>query len=207
MRIGILGAGNVGGTLGRLLARRGHTIAFGVREPGRAAIAELATLTGGRAGPPAGVADAEVIVLAVPWASVPDALAAAGDLSGKILVDATNPLLGGLRGLALGTDRSGGEEVARLAPGARVVKAWNGLGMQTLARVAAGELAASGFLCGDDAAAKQTVGELVGETGLVPVDCGPLSAARMLEPLAFLWIHLAYRVGLGPNIAFFLHRG
>src|SRR5262249_59323617 len=132
MRIGIRGAGNVGGALGRLLARQGHAASFGVREPGRTA--ELATLTGGRAGSPAIAADAEVVVLAVPWAAVPDALAAAGDLDGKILVDATNPLLGGLKGLALGTDRSGAEEVARLAPGARVVKAWNGLGMQTLDR-------------------------------------------------------------------------
>ncbi len=205
MRIGILGAGNVGGTLGRLLSRKGHEISFGVREPGR--IAELATLTRGRAGSPAIAADADVVVLAVPWAAVPDALAAAGDLAGKILVDATNPLIGGLKGLALGTDRSGAEEVARLAPGARVVKAWNGLGMQTLERVAAGALAACGFYCGDDAAAKQVVGALIDETGLRPIDCGPLAAARLLEPLAFLWIHLAYRVGLGPNIAFFLNRG
>ncbi len=205
MRIGILGAGNVGGTLGRLWARKGHEISFGVREPSR--VAELATLTRARAGPPAVAADAEVVVLAVPWGAVPDALAAAGDLTGKILVDATNPLLGGLKGLSLGTDRSGAEEVARLAPGARVIKAFNGLGMQTLERVAAGELAAGGFYCGDDAPAKQVLAGLMGETGLSPVDCGPLTAARMLEPLAFLWIHLAYRVGMGPNIAFFLNRG
>src|SRR6266571_6549699 len=105
MRIGILGAGNVGGTLGRLWARKGHEISFGVREPSR--VAELATLTRARAGPPAVAADAEVVVLAGPWGAVPDALAAAGDLTGKILVDATNPLLGGLKGLSLGTDRSG----------------------------------------------------------------------------------------------------
>ena len=202
MRIGILGAGNVGATLGQLWARAGHVIHFGVRAPKK--ITDLVTRLDARAGTPAEAAGEDVLLLAVPWSATPQVLAAAGDLRGKVLIDATNPLRAGLTGLALGPDTSAAEEIARLAPAARVVKAFNTIGMQTLLR---GTLVADGYLCGDDASAKELVSGLCVDAGLRPLDCGPLSAARMLEPLAWLWIHLAHRVGLGPNIAFHLNRG
>jgi len=204
MEIGILGAGNIGASLGRLWAQKGHAIAFGVRDATKTR--ELVTLTRGRAATLAdAAATAAVVVLAVPWSAAADAIAAAGDLAGKIVVDCINPVLPGLRGLAIGRDTSAAEEIARLAPGARVVKAFNTMGAQTLSF--AEHLGANGFLCGDDAAAKAVVAGLARDLGLEPIDCGALSAARLLEPLALLWIHLAHRVGLGPNIAFHLVRG
>ena len=202
MGIGILGAGNVGATLGQLWARAGHAIHFGVRHPKK--IADLCTRLAARAGTPAEAAGEDVLLLAVPWSAIPDVLATAGDLRGKVLIDPTNALRAGLAGLALGPDTSAAEEIARLAPGARAVKAFNSIGMQALLH---GGLVADGYLCGDDASAKELVSGLCVDAGLRPLDCGPLSAARMLEPLAWLWIHLAHRVGLGPNIAFHLNRG
>nr|MCU0636694.1 NAD(P)-binding domain-containing protein [Gemmatimonadaceae bacterium] len=120
MNIGILGAGRVGGTLGRRLADAGHVIAFGVRTPDDTKHAPLAP-AGRVLSIGAAVAASEVVLLATPWAAVPDALAAAGDFGGRVLIDATNPIAPGFV-LAHGHTDSGAEQVARLAPSARVVK-------------------------------------------------------------------------------------
>ena len=137
MRIGIIGAGNVGGTLGRRWAGAGHEVVFGTRHPER-----VETPPGTRA---AGVREAaehgEVVVLATPWDGVRDALAAAGDLAGKVLFDCTNPLAKDLSGLAIGHTTSAGEQVAALAPGARVVKIFNSTGAGNMADPLYGEQA------------------------------------------------------------------
>lgn len=115
MKIGIIGAGNVGSALGRGWAAKGHEIAFGVRNPGDAKTQEAVKATGGRARAASvreAASGAEVLVLATPWGAVQDAIQAAGDLAGKILVDATNPLKPDLSGLAVGHTTSAAEEVA-----------------------------------------------------------------------------------------------
>lgn len=147
------------------------------------------------------------MLLATPWGAAQDALRAAGDLKGKILVDATNPLKPDFSGLALGHTTSAGEEVARWAPGARVVKAFNTIGAQHMTDPRIAGQRPSMFVCGDDPAAKQTVAGLAEALGFEPVDAGPLTQARLLEPLAMLWISLAYAHGLGTNIGFRLLRG
>jgi NADPH-dependent F420 reductase len=209
MKIGIIGAGNVGGTLGKAWAAKGHDVTFGVRDPGDGKVRALVAETGGK-GRAASVgeaaATAEVVVLATPWDATRDAIRAAGSLAGKIVVDATNPLRPDLSGLALGHTTSAGEEIARWAPGARVVKAFNTIGAQHMADPRFGGERASMFVCGDDAAAKRTVAELAAALGFDPVDCGPLTQARLLEPLAMLWISLAYAYGHGPGIGFRLLR-
>ncbi|NIM50921.1 MAG: NAD(P)-binding domain-containing protein [Gemmatimonadales bacterium] len=98
------------------------------------------------------------------------------------------------------------EEIAGWAKGARVVKAFNTLGAQNFLNPRFGGQVANMFICGDDVAAKSTVGKLVEELGFDLVDAGPLTSARLLEPLAMLWIRLAYAEGLGPEIAFKLLR-
>lgn len=210
MRIAIVGAGNVGGTLGKAWAARGHDVVFGVREPRDSKVQELIRATGGKARA-ASVRDAaassEVVLLAIPWAATQEAIKAAGSLAGKIVVDATNPLKPDFSGLALGHTTSGGEEVARWAPGARVVKAFNTIGAQHMANPRLGGQSASMFICGDDDGAKQTVAGLAEALGFEPVDAGPLVQARLLEPLAMLWISMAYAYGHGVNIAFKLLRG
>ena len=204
MKIGILGAGNVGGNLGRLWAARGHDIVFGVRDQGAdKAKALLASAQGhARLGSLAeAAAFGEIVVLAVPWAAVPATLAQAGDLSGKILVDSTNRIG---QPAPIGA-ASGGEEVARLAPGAKVVKAFNIIGAELLASPRFDHQSATMFICGDDAQARSVVASLAEELGFEVVDAGPLSSAGMLESLARLWVSLA-RGGLGRGIAFKLLR-
>jgi len=209
MKIAIIGAGNVGGTLGKKWGAKGHTIAFGVRRPNDANVQAVVSAAGNRARAASvkdAVAGADVVVLATPWNAAEAAVKEAGDLRDTVVVDATNPLKPDLSGLALGYSTSAAERVASWAPRARVVKAFNTIGAAHMADPRFGTLRASMFICGDDATAKTTVGQLASELGFDPVDCGPLTQARLLEPLAMLWISLAYTYGAGPNIGFALLR-
>lgn len=202
MKIGVIGAGNVGGALGKLWARKGHEILFGVRDPQAASLQELLKSADGNARA-ANVRDAasfgELIVLATPWPATEEAIKSAGSLAGKVLVDCTNPLAPDLSGLVIGTNNSAAEEVSRWAQGAKVVKAFNTIGAVNFENPRFGSQSASMFICGDDASAKSMVATLAAELNFDVVDTGPLIAARWLEPLAMLWIHLAFKQGLGPT--------
>src|SRR5262249_26342141 len=152
---------------------------------------------GGGAGTPAQAARfGSVVLLAVPWACVPEALAAAGPLAGKVLLDCTNPR-GPFGELEVGLTTSGAEEVARLAPGARVAAALTP--EHARARrpppLPAGAERVAGFYCGDDGAAKAVAARLIAEAGFDPVDAGALQSARYLEPLAALLARLAATQG------------
>lgn len=208
MKIAIIGAGNLGGALGKAWAKAGHTILFGVRDPAggrtKPPIAEI----GGAATSvlvPDAVRAGEVVVLATPWDAVKDVIPAMGDLTGKILIDCTNPLFLNAEGslsLSLGSSTSGAEEIARLAPTARVAKAFNTYGWENFADSAYpgyGELKPALFHCSDDDDAKEVVEQLARDLGFEPVDTGGLGMARSLEPLALMWIRLAVRNGRNPN--------
>ncbi len=209
MNIGIIGAGNVGGALGKGWAAAGHTVKFGVRDSHKPEVLELLKLIGGRASA-GSVAEAaafgEVVVLTTPWNATQAALASAGNLAGKILVDCTNPLKEGLAGLSIGHTTSAGEEVAKWAKDARVVKAFNTTGANNMENPDYGKDRIVMFIAGDDAAAKATVKKLAENLRFEPVDAGSLEQARLLEPLAMLWIHLAFKQSLGRNFAFKLAR-
>lgn len=209
MKIAIIGAGNVGATLGKGWAAKGYEIAFGVRDPSDAKVQDVVKTAGGKVRA-MNVKDAvtygEVVVLATPWPAVQDLIKVAGDLRGKIIIDATNPLNPDLSGLTIGHTTSAGEEVARWATGAKVVKAFNTIGSLHMASPRFGGQSASMFLCGNDAGAKATVSMLAEALGFEPVDAGPLTQARLLEPLAMLWISMALSYGQGSNIAFKLLR-
>lgn len=210
MRIAIIGAGNVGSALGRGWSARGHPVTFGVRDPKDARVQAVIAATSGKARAETvreAAAGAEVVVLATPWPAAREAVQSAGDLGGKVLIDATNPLTDDFSALVLGHSTSAGEEVARWARGARVVKAFNTIGAQHMTDPRLGGERASMFLCGDDADARRTVAQLAEALGFEPVDAGPLRQARLLEPLAMLWISLAFAHGHGPDIAFKLLRG
>jgi hypothetical protein len=210
MKIAILGSGQVGSTLGKAWAGRGHEITFGVRDPKSPKAQDAVKATGGKARATTvkeAASAAEAVVLATPWASTLDAVRSAGELAGKVVIDATNPLAEDFSGLALGHTTSAGEEVARSAKGARVVKCFNSIGAEHMGNPRIAGHAATMFLCGDDAGAKKIVAKLATELGFEPVDAGPLRQARLLEPLAMLWISLAYQQKLGTGIAFKLLRG
>ena len=206
MKIGIIGAGDVGGTLGKSWRRRKHDVMFGVRNLQSQNVQRLAqtdkSLIFGNIND--AMAFGDVILFAIPWTSIEDTVRGR-NLSGKIVIDPTNPLTPDLRQLAL-DDSSVAERIADLAKGAKVVKAFNTIGAQTLNNLMFGSNRADLFLCGDDTPSKRVVGELAADIGFDIVDIGSLANARMLENLALLWIELALRQELGPNIAFKLLR-
>jgi 8-hydroxy-5-deazaflavin:NADPH oxidoreductase len=205
MQLGIIGAGNVGKALAAGWLSAGHSVTFGIRDP--------AAATGGLGAAYASVADAasraDVLVLATPWPAVADALAAAGDLAGKMVIDCTNPLRMGADGLELeiGHVISGGERVAALAPGASVFKTLNQTGFENMqvARSFA-PVPAVMYVAGDDMARKPQVLTLVAELGFEAIDAGPLRIARLLEPMAMLWIHMALNRGAPRSRALALTR-
>jgi predicted dinucleotide-binding enzyme len=129
-----------------------------------------------------------------------------GDLSGKVLIDCTNPLTPDVTALEVGHTTSGAEKVAGWAPGARVCKAMNQIGapMMNHPKLPGRPVM---FVCGDDADAKSLTVRLVTDLGFEAVDVGDLSLARLLEPYALLWIHLALRRGFATNFGFGLLRG
>jgi predicted dinucleotide-binding enzyme len=209
MLISILGAGNVGGTLGRAWARHGYEVFFGVPRPQDAKTQELLKSIGAKAhaGTVAEAAAAgDVLVLATPWPATRDAIQAAGNLVGKVVVDCTNPLKEDFSGLALGYSTSAAEQVAQWAKGAKVYKAFNQVGFNVMDNPSFAGRRAVMFICGDDAAHKPTVLKLASDIGFETIDAGGLVVARLLEPYAMLWIHLALARGLGRDFAFGLMR-
>ncbi len=189
LKIAVIGSGNVGGALGRLWTAKGHDVKFGKR----GANAEA-------------VAGATVMALCVPWQAVEEAIKSSGDLNGKVLIDCVNPVSPDLKSLLVGTTTSAAEQVAQWAKGAKVVKAFNTIGAPLLGNAQFGDQKADGYYCGDDSAAKKIVRGLIEDAGLDPVDVGPLTSARMLEPMAMLWIDLAVNQKQGVNHGFKLLR-
>jgi predicted dinucleotide-binding enzyme len=204
VRVGIVGAGNVGTGIGKRLAASGHAVVVSFSKSQDALDQAAASIgNGARAGTVAeAAAHGEVVVLATPWGATREALAQAGGaLAGMVLWDCTNPLLPDMSGLALGTTTSGGEQVRAWAPGARVVKAVPPFAevLHSASTTIAGRLPGV-FICGDDAAARAAVARLVREIGADPVDAGPLNLARYTEPLGMLLVQLAYAQGMGARI-------
>lgn len=205
MKIAVIGAGNVGRTLGAAWAVN-HEITYGVRDPDdtkhatlsqtpNTAVADNATAT----------ASSGVVVLCTPWQATEQAVRACGDLTDKILIDCTNPLTPDFAALTVGHTSSGAELVAQWAPGARICKAMNQIGAPMMAHPTLPGTPVM-LICGDDDAAKAVTTDLVTELGFETIDAGGLTLARLLEPYALIWIHLALRRGLGTGWAFGLLR-
>jgi predicted dinucleotide-binding enzyme len=191
MNVGIIGAGSLGSALGERLAAAGHMIMFGGCESAK----EAAERQGAQLGSNAEAAVfADVLVLAVPFAAVSCALADARPPEGRIIWSCVNALKPDFSGLAIGFDNSAAEEVARHAPGARVVAAVppfaGAIAAQPLSYE--GGLEPTVFVCGDDGRAKGVVEQLVRDLGAQPVDVGPLTAARLVEPAMMLMVSIAY---------------
>jgi len=183
-------------------------VTFSVRDkPSEALQQMLSRLSGSATSATIGetAARSEVRLLATPWEAARDALASAGDLVGKALIDATNPVLPGLTGLSVGTNTSADEMVAQWARGAKV-KALNTVGFNIMADPKFNGGPVAMFFCGDDPEAKKTVNGLIAELGFEPLDAGPLTQARVLEPFAMLWISLAVKFCYGRDIGFRLLR-
>jgi 8-hydroxy-5-deazaflavin:NADPH oxidoreductase len=157
IKIAVIGAGNVGNTLGTARRNRGHQVTFRVRNPDDPKYASFGAETNESA-----TAAADVVVLCTPWQGTQAAVQGCGDLAGKVLIDCTNPLSPEFAELEVGHATSGPEEVAKWAPGARVSKAMNQIGapMMDAPRLPAKPVM---FVCGDDEAAKSVTAGLVAE--------------------------------------------
>ncbi len=184
MEIGILGAGQVGLAVGRRLTGAGHRVMLSSAR-GPRALTPVAQGIGAQAALVTEAAAQELVLLALPWPAIPDALDPLPDWQGRILVDATNPFvavdplqLADLEG------RSASAVVAEHAPGARVVKAFNSITMANFEKgPRQGDARRVLFISGDDAASKQTVQRLITELGYAPIDLGGLDdGGRMQQP-------------------------
>ncbi|MEU3410248.1 MULTISPECIES: NADPH-dependent F420 reductase [unclassified Streptomyces] len=186
MKIGMLGAGAIAQAIARHAIRHGHEVVLS-NSRGPASLAPLVKDLGAlaAAAPPAEAAAADLVVLAVPWPQIPDAVAGLPSLDRTIVIDATNQFasLSPKPEIADLGDLTGSEYVASLLPGARVVKAFNALYGQFIAadpRHEAGRQVL--FLAGDDADAKNTVKDLTSEFGFAPVDLGTLrEGGRLIQ--------------------------
>lgn len=190
-KVGIIGDGNVGSALRSGLQRAGYDARTVGKEPGQ--VKETGRW-------------ADVVILAVPYGAVGDAIAELGDgITGKTLVDVTNALTEDMQ-LASGCTTSGAEALQQQARGARVVKAFNTQFAQHMDSGAVGGQQLTTFVAGDDAMAKAQVMEMARDIGFDAVDAGPLHNARLLEPLGYFNIQMGYVLGLGTQIGLKLIR-
>jgi predicted dinucleotide-binding enzyme len=204
MKIAIIGAGSVGRALGGGWRAAGHKVVYALRDL-KSDSARSAAGEGFEIVPLNSAADADVTILSLPWTAIGPALKEVGPLAGSILVDTSNPLTPSLD-LAIGFDKSAGEQVAALASGARVVKAFNTTGAENMAALRDFPSRPMMPVAGDDAEAKKLVLQLAEDLGFEPVDAGPLVASRLLEPLAMFWIKQAYAQQMGRDFAFSIIR-
>jgi predicted dinucleotide-binding enzyme len=211
MRVGILGSGLMGGTLGTLFARAGHEVVFSYSRS-RKNLERLArdARGGARAGTPREAAqDADALLLAVHWSRLGDVLKQAGDLSGKVIVTCSLPMDAENTGLVIAHVSSGAEALARKVPKARVVCAFNTVPSEVLSGVYEARRRAarpSLVYCGDDSRSKKIAAELIRDVGFDPVNAGPLRMARYTEPFALLIAQLAYGGKGGPELAYRFQR-
>jgi predicted dinucleotide-binding enzyme len=181
VRVGVIGAGRIGGGAARLLARAGHEVLLSFsRDPER--LRAQAEEIGARAGTPAeAAAFGDVVILAVPWPAIDEAVEQAGSLDGKVVIDTTNPY--GRGGWEIPEGRTSTQVNQERLPGAKVVKSFNTLtaGFQQEAAGRTGAERVAMFLAGDDAEAKALVARLLDDAGFDPVDAGTAAESAILE--------------------------
>jgi 8-hydroxy-5-deazaflavin:NADPH oxidoreductase len=200
-RVGILGSGDVGKALANGFAATGNDVKIASREPAK--LDAWAKSTGGKVttGTFAETAKhGEIVVLATVWNGTEAAIGLAGadNVAGKVVLDVTNPLkIEGGRpvGLERGFSDSGGEQVQRWLPRARVVKAFNIVGSAHMFKPDFPGGPPDMFFCGNDEGAKKTTTELLTAFGWNPVDIGGIEGARLLEPMCWLWVTYGARTG------------
>ena len=200
MKVTLIGTGNMGSGLAKHVAKAGHALVITGRDATKAQALAQANRAIFKAANAAEGAD--VVILATAYGDAVTALRAAGDVTGKVVIDITNPLTADYMGLTIGHSTSAAEEIQKAFPKAKVVKAFNTVFAQVLADgpKLAGETVQV-YFAGDDAAAKESVKALIQSTGFAAVDAGGLKNARYLEPLAGLNIYFGYGAGKGTSIA------
>jgi len=203
MKVAIIGIGNVGSGLALALGKTNHEVIVVDRNGGGEAAEKLkeqgVAVEGAELAP--AVSQADLVIISTFYNAVED-LAKQADFSGKIVVDVSNPVTADFSALQVGHTSSAAEEIAKLLPGAKVVKAFNTIFAQHYAaglKIAGQPMQT--FVAGDDEDARGAVKGLAEDMGLKVIEAGPLANARYLEPLGFLNIQFGYMFGLGTGIA------
>ncbi len=212
MRVGILGSGRMGATLGTIFARAGHQVTFSyARRADTLARRAQAAGHGARAGTPADAArDADAVLLAVHWSRVRDVLHQAGPLAGKVVITCSLPMNARDTSLVIGHTSSGAEALARKIPRAHVVSAFGTVPSEVLFSVFARRQRRRRptlVYCGNNAHAKKVAARLVRDTGFDPMDVGALKMARYLEPFTMLVAEIAYERAGGPTLSYRFEKG
>ena len=199
IKIVVLGAGNIGGTLGRKWVAAGHQVVFGVNNPGGEKARKLRSELGERAviqtTAEALATNPDVVLLAIPGAAMDATIAQyAQQLDGKIIIDAANKM-------AANTPDSFAA-LQQYAPHSPIYRAFNTLGWENFANPVFNGVAADLFFCGTDGAPRTTVEQLISDIGLRPVYLGGVEQVDLVDSLLRLWFTLASVQGKGRNLAF-----
>lgn len=203
MNIAIIGMGNIGSGLAAVLAKTEHRVIVVDRDGGEAAAEKIKAQGVEVEGMEIATAvkDADLVILATMYDAAAD-VAQQADFSGKIVVDLSNPVTTDFSSLQLGHSSSAAEEIAKLMPGAKVVKALNTIFAQHYTSgLKIGGQKLQTFVASDHETAKEVVRNLAEEIGLEAQDAGPLSNARYLEPMGYMNIQFGYVLGKGAEIA------
>ena len=198
MKIAVLGAGNIGGTMGKKWAAAGHEVVFGVRDVTSPKVTVLSQELGknGRIDTIANaLAFGKVVLVAIPHNVVAAIVTAHAEaLAGKIIIDASNkfgaPVVNNL------------ETIGQVVPTAGLFRAFNALGWEIFANPQFGDVQVDHFYCGPDDEKRPLVEQLIAEVGVRPVWVGGLETAPVVDVLGTLWVTLAFRQGWGRSIAF-----
>lgn len=204
MKIAFIGIGNVGSALASALVRLGHEVTIAARNLQSDSVQNAQERIPGLAAKPVAeaVSGADLIFLATPFEASEAALKGAGDLSGKTIVDCTNPVAPDLTH-GLQNRLSGGEFIQQLVPTAHVVKAFTIYGFENFDNTAYpgyGELKPAMLIAGNDSTAKQSVSALCEELGWEPIDTGDIASSLHLEHMTLLWIKMARVQGMGDGL-------
>lgn len=198
MKIGVIGAGNIGGTLGKKwAAAAGHSVMYGVRDPQSAKTRALLDAAAGKAkvdNIASAIAFSEVIVIAIPGTTV-ETLARehAAALNGKVVIDTTN---------RFGTSEiSNVRTIAAHAPRAMIYRAFNSYGWECFAEPRFEGIQSDLIYCGPDGVARQTIEQLITEIGLRPVRVGDLDQVQVVDSVGVLWFALIRSQGKGRHLA------
>ena len=205
--IAIIGTGDVAGALGPEFAAQGHTIVYGSRDPESRKARKLVEETGADASVTSqqdAVKGADMVVLAVPGLLVGEITRGLGDLSGKVIIDPTNPLERKLTRFRHAAETSNARIIQDIAPDAYVVKAFNTLNWKTMIDPESSGGPVSIPLAGDSSSAKKAVAKLVEGMGLEPIDVGGVDDALWVEGMLILWINNRY--GTRDSFEFHLRR-
>lgn len=180
MRLGIIGAGHIGGNIARRAALAGYDVTMSFARD-RSGLTALAAEIGGAAGEPADAARADLVVLSVPWGVIDEALAQAGSLRGRIVIDTTNQF--GRGGAIDLNGRTAARYNADRMPGAAYSKCFNTLtaGFQASAATRTGDERVVQWIAGEDADARAAVAELVEGAGYVPIDLASIDGCTVME--------------------------